>query len=209
MKSTSSTSPVLWIGLVLFAVFLFMALSNTIIAPTTGTLPSHAAPVTRRLTLVRIGQLDPTQYTSQADFTTWAYSACSTAAMTEVMNAYGRHYRIADVLQVEAHIGAITPQLGLLEGPGIGATVAHFGFKTTYMHDETLNDVINVANTGTPVIVGFPPAKYPGGHLLVVTGGDARYVYLVDSSLYNRHALTHAQFLYWWGGFAVIVRPEA
>src|SRR5438046_5411677 len=24
---------------------------------------------------------------------TWAYSACSTAAMTEVLNAYGYHYR--------------------------------------------------------------------------------------------------------------------
>lgn len=157
--------------------------------------------------LVRIGQVDPAQYNSQADFNTWAYSACSTASMTEVMNAYGHHYRIADVLQIEAQIDAITPQLGLLDGSGIGATVVHFGFKTTYMHNETLNDVINVANSGAPVIVGFPPAKYDGGHLLVVTGGDANYVYLADSSLYNRHSLTHTQFMNWWGGYAAIVTP--
>src|SRR5579863_2185649 len=158
--------------------------------------------------LVRIGQVDPAQYNSTQDFNTWAYSACSTAAMTEVINAYGHQYRIADILKVEAAIGAITPQLGLLDGSGIQQTVAHFGFKTTYMQNETLNDVINVANAGTPVIVGFPPDRYAGGHLLVVTGGNATYVYLADSSLYNRHSLTHAQFITWWAGFAAIVTPE-
>ncbi|HVB25230.1 MAG TPA: cysteine peptidase family C39 domain-containing protein [Ktedonobacteraceae bacterium] len=158
--------------------------------------------------LVRVGQVDPAQYNSTQDFNTWAYSACSTAAMTEVINAYGYHYRIADILKVEAQIGAITPQQGLLDGSGIQQTAAHFGFKTTYMQNETLNDVIKVANAGTPVIVGFPPAKYAGGHLLVVTGGNAAYVYLADSSLYNRHSLTHAQFMNWWAGFAAIVTPE-
>lgn len=158
--------------------------------------------------LVRIGQVDPAQYNGTQDFNTWAYSACSTAAMTEVINAYGHHYRIADILKVEAQIGAITPQLGLLDGSGIQQTVAYFGFKTTYMQNETLNDVIKVANAGTPVIVGFPPDRYTGGHLLVVTGGDANYVYLADSSLYNRHRLTHAQFMNWWAGFAAIVTPD-
>src|SRR5947209_8350704 len=50
--------------------------------------------------LKRISQLDPAQYNSTQDYNTWAYSACSTAAMTEVFNSYGRHYRIADVLKV-------------------------------------------------------------------------------------------------------------
>ncbi len=158
--------------------------------------------------LVRLGQVDPAQYNSTQDFNNWAYSACSTAAMTEVLNAYGNHYRIADILKVEAQIGAITPSQGLLDGSGIQQTVAYFGFKTTYMQNETLNDVIKVANAGTPVIVGFPPDRYAGGHLLVVTGGNADYVYLADSSLYNRHSLTHAQFMNWWAGFAAIVTPK-
>src|SRR5260221_9210878 len=34
--------------------------------------------------LVRISQLDCGQYASQAECATWAYSACSTAAITEV-----------------------------------------------------------------------------------------------------------------------------
>lgn len=158
--------------------------------------------------LVRLGQMDPSQYNSPQDFNTWGLSACSTAAMTEVINAYGHHYRIADILKVEARIGAITPAQGLLDGSGIQQTVAYFGFKTTYMQNETLDDVINAANAGTPVIVGFPPSRYPEGHLVVVTGGDANYVYIADSSIYNRHSVTHAQFMAWWAGFAAIVTPK-
>lgn len=36
--------------------------------------------------LARISQLDPNQYASNAEFSTWAYSACSTASMTEVFD---------------------------------------------------------------------------------------------------------------------------
>src|SRR5512142_1611956 len=71
-------------------------------------------PVAHTHQLVRLSQLDPGQYRSVAEYDTWAYSTCSTAAMTEVMNSYGHHYRIADVLAVEAYVGAITPQQGLL-----------------------------------------------------------------------------------------------
>ena len=129
----------------------------------------HAVPHAHQL--VRLGQLDPKQYRSVSEYQTWAYSACSTAAMTEVMNYYGHRYRITDVLAVESSIGAITPQLGLVQEDGIARTVAHFGFQTDAGHDLTLDQIIGFANQGTPVIVGFPPQRYPGGHLLVVTGG--------------------------------------
>jgi len=158
--------------------------------------------------LVRISQLDPNQYSSPSEFSTWAYSACSTAAMTEVFNAYGDHYRITDVLQVEARIGEITPSEGLLRPEGIANTAAQFGFKTTWGNAWTLDQVIATANSGSPVIVSFPPDRYAGGHLLVVTGGDSEMVYLADSSLWNRQSLTHAQFLQWWEGYAAVVTPR-
>jgi hypothetical protein len=158
--------------------------------------------------LVRIGQLDPAQYASAQEYNLWAYSTCSTAAMTAVMDAYGRHYRITDVLQVEARIGEITPQLGLLEEAGIARTVAYFGFKTTWGHNLTLDQVIAVANHGKPVIVGFPPDRYDGGHLIVVIGGNGSQVFVADSSLWNRHAISRAQFLAWWEGFSAIVTPN-
>jgi hypothetical protein len=158
--------------------------------------------------LQRLGQLDPGQYATAAEYKTWAYSACSAASMTEVINAYGHHYRITDILKVEARLGEITPALGLLEDIGIQRTVAQFGFKTTWGHNLSLSQVIDIANGGRPVIISFPPYKYEGGHLVVVTGGYAEFVYLADSSAYDRHVLTHAQFLQWWGGFSAIVTPQ-
>ena len=158
--------------------------------------------------LVRISQLDPGQYASTDEFNTWAYSACSAAAMTEVINSYGHHYRITDILKVESRLGEITPALGLLEDIGIERTVAQFGFKTDWGHKLTLDQLINIANHGTPVIISFPPDRYDGGHLVVVSGGDRTYVSLADSSLYNRHSLTRQQFMNWWEGFTAIVTPK-
>jgi len=158
--------------------------------------------------LVRLSQLDPTQYASNQEFTTWAYSACSTTSLTEVLNAYGHHFRVTDVLKVEASIGEITPQLGLLNEAGIQQTAAQFGFKTTWGHNLSLDQIINIANQGRPVIVSFPPDRYAGGHLLVVTGGNSSIVKLADSSLWNRQSLSRAQFLQWWEGFYAIVTPK-
>jgi hypothetical protein len=158
--------------------------------------------------LMRVSQLEQNEYASQDQYNTWAYSACSTASMTEVFNAYGHHYRIADVLKVEAAIGAITPQLGLLRNSDVARTAAQFGFQTNWGNDWTLNQVFSYANAGQPVIVGWPPDRYDQGHIVVVIGGDAASVYLADSSLWNRHAISHAQFMQWWGGFAAVVTPE-
>ncbi|WP_069803499.1 cysteine peptidase family C39 domain-containing protein [Thermogemmatispora onikobensis] len=157
--------------------------------------------------LVRISQLDPAQYSSSEEYDTWAYSACSAASMTEVFNAYGRHYRISDVLHVEAALGQITPELGLVSPEGIAITAAHFGFRTEWGEHWSLEQLLAVANSGAPVIVSFPPDRYAGGHLLVVLGGDATSVYLADSSAWNRRVLSREQFLAWWGGYAAVVTP--
>jgi hypothetical protein len=177
---------------------------NVTSAPTSSQQPNYNA----SQNLERISQLDPLQYNSPGEFHSWAYSACSTASMTEVINSYGHRYRITDILKVEAGIGEITPELGLLEDIGIQRTIARFGFKTTWGHNLSLDQIINIANHGRPVIVSFPPDRYAGGHLLVVTGGDGNYVYLADSSLWNRHSLSRARFLNWWEGFYAIVTPN-
>ena len=158
--------------------------------------------------LIRLSQLDPAQYNSNAEYNTWAYSACSAAALTEVINSYGRHYRITDILKVESQIGEITPRLGLLEDIGIQRTAARFNFSTAWGHNRSLNDIIDIANHGRPVIVGFPPDRYAGGHLLVVIGGKGNVVYLADSSRYNRQSLTRDQFMQWWEGFSAILSPN-
>ncbi len=158
--------------------------------------------------LVRIDQLSPAQYNSQQDYNTWAYSTCSSAAMTAVINSYGHNYRLADILKVEAGIHEITPDLGLLEPTGIDRTVAQFGFKTYWLSNTSLDNVIKVANQGHPVIVGFPPALWSGGHLLVVRGGTSQYVYLADSSRLNMQTMARATFMKYWAGFAVVAMPK-
>jgi hypothetical protein len=157
--------------------------------------------------LVRLSQLDSVQYSSSQEYSLWAYSACSAASMTEVMNAYNHTYKIRDILEVEAAIHEITPDQGLLEEVGIQRTGTRFGFKTTWGHNLSLNQVIAAANSGTPVIVSFPPARYPGGHILVVRGGDTTYVYLADSSRLNWTQITHDRFLQLWAGFYAIMTP--
>jgi surface antigen len=156
----------------------------------------------------RISQLDPAQYNSTADYNTWAYSACSTAVITELLDALGANYRIADVLKVEAARGDITPKLGLVDDAAFADTADQFGVQTSWGHTLTYDQVISIANGGTPVAVGFPPDRYAGGHLLIVVGGDADTVLVVDSSAHNYPSISRAQFMQWWGGFSAIVSPK-
>jgi ABC-type bacteriocin/lantibiotic exporter with double-glycine peptidase domain len=157
---------------------------------------------------VRIGQLDLGQYASAQEYRTWAYSTCSTAAMTEIANYYGGSYRITDILAVQSRIGEITPDRGLLEDAGIAHTMAHFGLMTSWGYARSLDQILALANQGIPVIVAFPPARYPGGHLLVVTGGDDSRVEVADSSVSNRTSFSRTRFLALWAGFVAVVTPQ-
>ena len=161
-------------------------------------------------TITRSYQLDPNQYTSQVHYATWAYSACSAAAMTEVINAYGHTYQIADILKVEAEQKQITPNLGLLYGASsIARTVASFGFSAHALDSTALDSVLAVANSGTPVIVGFMDrVDFPTGHILVVKGGSGDTVDVVDSSKLNFTSMSRTQFLHFYDGFAVLVTPN-
>jgi predicted double-glycine peptidase len=195
------------------AALLFLAIAaQNATGPTRATAHPQQQAHVYRVHLVlrhveRIDQLDPRQYNSSADYQRWAYSTCSTAAMAEVLNAYGHHYRIADVLKVEASLGEITPALGLVEDSGIAHTLAKFGFHTSWGYQWTLDQLLRIANSGTPVIVSWPPERYPHGHLVVVTSGSSSSVSIIDSSRYNRRSLSRAQFLAWWAGFAAIAMP--
>jgi len=179
----------------------------------TGTTTHTGMTTAKAARIERINQLDPGQYNSQQDYDTWSPSTCSTSSMTFVMNSYGHHYRIADVLKVEAGLHEITPDSGLLEPAGIDHTVALFGFQTSWFHNPTLADVLKAADSGTPVIVGFPPDTWNGGHLLVVRGSyvdnkSVHYVHLADSSQLNMQYMGDDTFLKYWRGFAVIVYPK-
>lgn len=184
------------------------AISNAFMATAQTQPGGHTYQITLTVHQVaRINQLDPAQYNSFQDYQAWAYSTCSTAAMAEVANSYGHHYRIADILKVQARIKEITPALGLVEDAGIARTMTHFGFQTSWSYRLSLDQILQLADTGTPVIVSWPPARYPQGHLVVVESGTATTISIADSSRYDRHTLSRAQFLAWWGGFSAVVTP--
>jgi hypothetical protein len=162
--------------------------------------------------LVRIDQSSLAQYASQAEHDTWWQSTCSAASMTEVINAYGHHYRITDILKVEAGIGAISPTQGLLTPTGIDQTAQHFGFQTQTLNNPTLNQILSIANGGKPVIVNFPPSTWPGGHFLVVLGSSTlqgtTYVHLADSSVLDMQYMTQDRFSSYWRGLAKVLTPQ-
>ena len=157
--------------------------------------------------LVRVSQVDPAQYNSPQEYDIWWPSACSAASMTEIINSYGHNYRVTDILKVETSVNEITPDAGLLEPHGLDKTLAHFNFATRWLNNPSVDDLIKTANSGTPVIINFPPYRWAGGHLLVVLGGDKDYVYLADSSRLNMRAMDRKTFLKYWVGFAVVATP--
>jgi hypothetical protein len=169
--------------------------------------------------LVRINQSFVNQYANQAERDLWWGSTCSTASMVEVFNAYGYHYRITDVLQVESGIGAVASDSGLLYPTGIDDTALRFGFLTTTLHNPSISDVVKTANQGSPVIVNFTPHSWSAqapdwtvGHFLTVIGGTASTVELADSSTVNHGAglqtVSYGYFATYWHGYAKVLKPS-
>ncbi len=164
---------------------------------------AHPLPFTASVRLVRIDSAVRNQYYSDYQWRVWSYASCSGISMEEVMNAYGRHYIAADVLQVEQNLGVWDTYNGLLGGePALAKAANYFGFKASPNPPRTLKDLINVVNKGFPVIVGMP------GHIFVVRGGDSNYVYVADSSPANRTVLSYQDFTSIWNGFSVLITPQ-
>jgi hypothetical protein len=174
-----------------------------------GHIVAHPLPMTASVLLVRVDSAAHDQYYNDYQSHVWSYSSCSGIAMEEVMNAYGRHYIAADVLQKEADLGVWSVQLGLLRDEGIAMTAAAFGFNTDASHTRTLQDIIAISNKGAPVIVSVRDSYYyPSGHIFVIRGGDSQYAYVADSSPANFQRMTHAMFLGMWQGFSAVLTPK-
>jgi hypothetical protein len=133
----------------------------------------------------------------------WSYSACSGCAMAALMDAYGaqqngKPLNCGDVLEVEYKLGVYDPgtsptqNWGLLP-PGqqnLAKLAAQFGFASDYSKNVSLDDLINLANSGTPSIIGIPT------HVMIITGGDSGHVMLADSGGLHLTSVTRDQFLH-------------
>ena len=133
----------------------------------------------------------------------WSYSACSGCAMAALMDAYGaqkngKPLNCGDVLEVEYKLGVYDPgtsptqNSGLLS-PGqqsLAKTAAYFGFVSDYSKNVSLDDLINLANSGTPSIISIPT------HVMIITGGDSSHILLADSGGLHITTVTRNQFLH-------------
>ena len=164
---------------------------------------AHPLNLTASASIVRVDSAARNQYYTDYQWHVWSYASCSGISLEEVMNAYGRNYTAAEILQEEQNMGVWNTYNGLTGGePGMIRVANYFGFKADAHPPRTLADLIAITNKGYPVIVGIP------GHILVVRGGDSNYVYLVDSAPADRTSMTHSEFLALWNGFSVLLTPQ-
>jgi hypothetical protein len=164
---------------------------------------AHPLPFTASVRLVRVDSAAQNQYYTDYQWHVWSYSSCSGISLEEVMNAYGRHYIAADVLQAEQNMGVWDTYSGLIGGePAMAKVANYFGFKVSPNPPRTLKDLIYITNKGFPVIVGMP------GHIFVVRGGDSNFVYAADSAPADRTVLTYQEFTAIWNGFSVLITPQ-
>lgn len=166
-------------------------------------LDAHPLNFTASQRIVRVNSADRDQYYNDYQWQVWSFSSCSGISLEEVMNAYGRHYIAAAILQVELNMGVWNVYDGLVGGePSMAKIANYFGFKASPNPPRTLQALIATADKGYPVIVGEP------GHIFVVRGGDSSHVFVVDSSPNDMTTLTYAQFTALWNGFSVLITPE-
>jgi len=159
-------------------------------------------------TITRIDQTSQSQYINQQEYNTWYQSACSAAAITEVLNALGGHYTIHEVLSAEINAQQISPSEGMLNGfTSIQQTVNALGYQASQVYGG-IDGIVSTTNSGTPVLVSMQSSDWPGGHILVVTGGNKSIINVVDSWTTNRTSFSRADFAHHWTGLAAkVVRP--
>jgi hypothetical protein len=163
-----------------------------------------APPATRRL--IRISQLDPTQYISAAQYNAWNNADCAAGALTMVLDAYGQHLIIGQVIPLFGPY--ISTDGGLLNDQGLAYAAARAHFGASLSHNRTLDQVIAIANSGLPVIVDVRSADlFPAGHFMVVLGGDAYTLHLAESSSANIRWMTRNRFAAMWEGLSAVIAP--
>ena len=169
-------------------------------------------------------QADKANYNNEnPEWSTWSYSACSGCAMAALMDAYsatrnGRPLNCGDVLEAEYRLSVYNPvnEWGLIRGEPseLAKTAAQFGFTGHYTQKLSLDDLITLANAGTPSIVRIPT------HIMILVGGDSQNVFLADSGGLHLSKVTRNQFLHglpgsrlyagqsWMTGWYIILTPN-
>ncbi|HLW03414.1 MAG TPA: hypothetical protein VKT82_32515 [Ktedonobacterales bacterium] len=158
-------------------------------------------------------------YDSKAQHDLWWDSACSAAAMTEVLHAWGiTNVTIGQLIDVmSAHNPPyITSWGGLMSQDAWEYMMSTFNMRATVQmnHGMSYDDILNMTEVqGIPVVLGVRDSGeiyYPAlsvGHFLVAVGGDEAGIRIVDSSLYRITYLPKNELNYLWTGETIVIKP--
>jgi hypothetical protein len=156
--------------------------------------------------------LRPDLYDNYAQFQEWGGAACSAAALSEVLTAYGvPHATIGHEID---ELGAyISPNGGLLNRRGFAVVAAKHNLRADQSMSLTYNQLLYLTEQlGMPVIVNVHISYgyyhfFDGGHFLTVVGGDAQGLQIVDSSEYYIHYLPKDVFYQMFTGYTAAIVP--
>jgi hypothetical protein len=187
----------------------------------TATLGYLRLPVTARGVASRVVPLlqwDPQAgYDSRAQHDRYWDSVCSAAAFTEIARAYGVPLRLGQVIDQLVGAGFLSASTGLSNDAAAWPWLARqYGMQAVVQWNRALSYdrlVQLAAAQGIPVVVGVRDAQqrffpaFASGHFLVVVGGNASFLKIVDSSLYRITQLPRAEFDMLWTGLTVLLTP--
>jgi surface antigen len=156
-------------------------------------------------------------YDSRAQHDQYWDSACSAAVFTEIARAFGLQVRLGQVIDQLVAAGYLSASAGLSNDAAAWPWIARqYGMQAVVQWNRALSYdalVQFAAGQGIPVVVNvrdtsgryFP--AFAGGHFLVVIGGDASGLKIVDSSLYRITSLPRSEFEALWTGRTVVLSP--
>jgi len=130
------------------------------------------------LTFPAVWQRDKGQYASEAEWREWSASACSAAALTSVLNGYGKVVKVTDVLGMMREQGSISSSGGLFRYGVFGTIATKYGLKAEYSESKDLNShfdsIMAGLAKGYPVIINVQDNTYfPNGHFIVAVKASA------------------------------------
>jgi hypothetical protein len=157
--------------------------------------------------------LCPRCYDNNAQFQAWGNAACSAAAASEVLTAWGVHGatigKLIDTMQPDISLYG-----GLLRTSGFQRGVVPLGYQADISDHLTYNQMVYITHTlGLPIIVNVRISYgyfhfFSGGHFLVMTDGDSQGLQIVDSSEYYIRYLPRDVFYSMFTGITVVIIPK-
>ncbi len=96
---------------------------------------------------------------SRAQFEQWWPSACSPAALTMTLRAWGTETGIGPVLDRLINLKAITPAQGLLHADALAEVAQSFGYHAQTFWNWSMKEVAHLTGQGVPVLLDVADAK--------------------------------------------------